>query len=243
MIQRTDYRMAFLAGCSTTAAVALAVLLLTGAARESVTGRFSEITVGRINIEEPDGTRRLVISNRAQFPGAFKEGKEIARPDRRHVAGMLFINDEGTENGGLIQNGSVVGGAVKAGLSLTFDRFRQDQALQLLHTDQGKMSTSAMIVNDIPDADVAASGALATFRDEAAKLPAEERPAYWARLQAEGKLSHPRIYLGTSRDRASALSLHDAAGKPRLRLMVSAAGEPVIQMLDEAGKVVKSVTP
>ena len=64
---------------------------------------FDEITVGRINIAEPDGTKRLIISNKAQFPGAFEQGKEIARPDRASFAGMLFLDEEGNENGGLIQ--------------------------------------------------------------------------------------------------------------------------------------------
>jgi hypothetical protein len=30
---------------------------------------FDEITAGRINIVEPDGAKRMVISNKAQFPG------------------------------------------------------------------------------------------------------------------------------------------------------------------------------
>ncbi len=61
-----------------------------------------QLTVHRINIVEPDGTPRLIISDKAEFPGEFFKGKESARPDRAEVAGMLFMNDEGTENGGLI---------------------------------------------------------------------------------------------------------------------------------------------
>lgn len=35
------------------------------------------------------------------------------------MAGMLFVNDEGTENGGLIQNGRMTAdGKVRAGLAL-----------------------------------------------------------------------------------------------------------------------------
>ena len=61
---------------------------------------FGTITARRINIVEPDGTVRLTISNRADFPGAWNRGKEYARPDRREAAGMLFVSDEGTEQGG-----------------------------------------------------------------------------------------------------------------------------------------------
>ena len=63
---------------------------------------FGTITARRINIVEPDGTVRLTISNRADFPGAWNRGKEYPRPDRREAAGMLFMSDEGTEQGGFI---------------------------------------------------------------------------------------------------------------------------------------------
>lgn len=50
----------------------------------------------------------------------FRQGEEHARPDRRSFAGMLFINDEGTENGALIQTGTVTAdGRIDSGLSLT----------------------------------------------------------------------------------------------------------------------------
>ena len=62
--------------------------------------KFGTVTARRINIVEPDGTVRLTISNRADFPGAWNRGKEYARPDRREAAGMLFVSDEGTEQGG-----------------------------------------------------------------------------------------------------------------------------------------------
>jgi hypothetical protein len=63
---------------------------------------FDQIAVHRINFVEPDGTPRLIISDRAEFPGAFMRGKEYPRPDRRDAAGMLFMNDEASEMGGLI---------------------------------------------------------------------------------------------------------------------------------------------
>jgi hypothetical protein len=56
--------------------------------------------VQRINVVEPDGTLRLVLSNHSRLPGVIVRGKE--RPFARPQAGMLFYNDEGTENGGLV---------------------------------------------------------------------------------------------------------------------------------------------
>ena len=40
---------------------------------------FDELTVHRINIVEPDGTPRLIISDKAEFAGEFYRGKEISR--------------------------------------------------------------------------------------------------------------------------------------------------------------------
>ena len=51
------------------------------------------------------------------------------------------------------------------------------------------------------------------------------------------------MQIGRWRDRSSGLVLHDAAGKPRLKLEVTAEGAAAIQFLDETGKVVRTVTP
>lgn len=231
---------AYLSGFASCAVALTAFTFLTGA--KAPAPNFEEINVGRINVREPDGTLRMVISNRAQFPGAPWKGEEIPRPDRRDFAGMLFINDEGTENGGLIQKGKLgVTGKADAGLSLTFDRFRQDQVLQLLHAEQGGQTMSMLSINDEPPHEPADAKQRMQRMDDADRLPREQRKAAYDQLKAEGLMPANRVRLGTTRDRASALTLSDAEGKPRMRLMVSASGEPVIQMLDAQGKVAKSI--
>ena len=55
----------------------------------------------RINIVEPDGTTRMILSNKADAPGLIIRRKEYPHPDRKS-AGVIFFDDEGTENGGLI---------------------------------------------------------------------------------------------------------------------------------------------
>ena len=230
----------FLSGATTMAAALAAVFALTAAKTEKET--FDEITVGRINIVEPDGTKRIVISNKAQFPGDFKEGKEGARPDRRSFAGMLFINEEGTENGGLIQKGSIAAdGKVSSGLSLTFDRFRQDQTLQLLTNDSAAHQMTGIKINDVPNFKVSSLEDVTRFAEEARKLPEAEREAFYNKLNDEGRLSANRIWLGNTRDKGSSLQLKDAKGRVRMMLLVSADGKSQIQMLDEHGKVVKSI--
>src|SRR5579875_3514747 len=85
-----------------TAVFALTVLCGFGPSAKT---NFEEITVRRINIVEPDGTLRMVISDKSLFPGIIIKGQEHPHPNRK-TAGMIFFNDEGTENGGLIFGGS-----------------------------------------------------------------------------------------------------------------------------------------
>jgi hypothetical protein len=234
----------FLAGATTMAAALAAIMTLTGAKGPARNASFDEITVGRINIVEPDGTKRIILSNKAQFPGDFQQGKEGARPDRRSFAGMLFINEEGTENGGLIQKGSIgADGKISSGLSLTFDRFRQDQALQLMNNDSATHQMTGIRINDVPTFDVTSIDDMKRFGEESRKLPEAEQRAYWKKLADAGRLSENRIWLGNTGDKGSTLQLKDAKGRTRMVLMVAADGKAEIKMLDEQGKVSKSITP
>lgn len=234
----------FLASASTMACGLVAVVLLTGAKELTKHAQFDEITVGRINIVEPDGSMRMVISNKAQFPGDFLQGQERARPDRRNVAGMVFVNEEGTENGGLIQKGSVTPeGKISSGLSLTFDRFRQDQTLQLLNNDSEAHQQTGIKINDVPYFKVTSMEDVRRFGEDANKLAPVERQAYWQNLSEQGRLSNNRIWLGNTGDKGSSLQLKDAQGRVRMMLLVSADGRAEIQMFDEMGTVKKSITP
>lgn len=231
---------AFLSGCTATATAIIAIALLTGA--KAPPAKFEEIDVGRINVREPDGTLRLVISNRAQFPGAPWKGQEIPRPDRRSFAGMLFVNDEGTESGGLIQKGSLgLNGKADAGLSLTFDRFRQDQVLQLLHAEQGGQAMTHLLINDEPSHELMDVKQRMERFDEIDRMKPTERRQAMQEMRDKGLMPANRVRLGTTRDKASALSLADAQGRTRMLLIVSADGKPSIQMLDEQGKVAKTI--
>ena len=66
--------------------------------------RFTEIDVERINIVEPDGKYRMVISNRPRSIGPIYKGKPFGYPGGTRP-GIIFFNDEGTENGGLTFTG------------------------------------------------------------------------------------------------------------------------------------------
>ena len=234
----------FLAGATTMAAALAAIVTLTGAKDTLRQASFDEITVGRINIVEPDGTKRIILSNQAQFPGDFNQGKEGARPDRRSFAGILFINEEGTENGGLIQKGGIgADGKIASGLSLTFDRFRQDQALQIMSNDSAGHQMTGLRINDVPYFGITSMQDMRRFGEESAQLPQAQQRAYWEKLSGAGRLSENRIWLGNTGDKGSTLQLKDAKGRTRMMLLVTADGKADIRMLDEQGQVSKSITP
>ena len=127
---------------------ALVVGLLT-AARSPAKPAFDEITVHRINVVEPDGTLRMVISDKTMLPGVIIRGKEEHQSDRPQ-AGMLFYNDEGSENGGLIFSGrkNAKGDVLDSGGSLSFDKYGANQVVQLAGVDDANDHFAGLAVGD-----------------------------------------------------------------------------------------------
>src|SRR3984957_21014554 len=86
----------FLAIYSGILTIVFVITILGGFAAQKEKTEFQEISVQRLNIVEPDGTLRMVISDKAQFPGIIIKGKEHPHPDRK-TASMLFLTDYGTK--------------------------------------------------------------------------------------------------------------------------------------------------
>lgn len=216
----------------TTAAIAYA--LVTAAAPAASTAHFASIDVGRINVREPDGTIRMTISNAAQAPGIIVKNKEHPHPNRQS-AGMLFFNSEGTENGGLIFDGKMENGKPMSGGSLTFDRYEQDQIVQMIADEEGAKRTAGINVFDHPDGRMDFA-----LLDKAAKLPPDQRAALYRQANIG---STKRLFVGRNPDGSSSVALRDGAGHERLVLSVSETGAARIDFLDAAGKVTKSMIP
>lgn len=211
--------------------LAAAWLALAGVAPAAT--KFDTIDVQRINIREPDGTLRLAISNHALIPGLIYQGKEYPHPNRPE-AGMIFYNDQGDENGGLVFDGGLKDGKPTNGGSFTFDRYRQDQTLQLISTEDGRDRRVGLTVNDRPDVpmDIAAGLRLRTMK------PGPDRDAL---IASAGLGNARRAWLGRSEDGKVVLVLSDPAGRPRLTLAVGKDGAPSIELRDAAGRVTRTL--
>ena len=227
----------FLALYSGGLTMALMVVLLSGFSTGSKKGKadFDEINVRRINIVEPDGTLRMTISNRAQFPGLIVKGKEFAH--QRSGSGILFLNDEGTENGGLVFGGKKdANGKTSAGGSLTFDQYEQDQVVQLWQQEEDGRRQAGLVVNDQPDepADYAADERFEKMTDGPAK-----------KAEAEKREKHPwgpqRIFVGKNADHSALIVLRDRQGRKRILVQVAADGAPSLQFLDENGRIISQL--
>lgn len=125
-----------------------AITIFSGFSIGNKTTTFDQISVHRINVVEPDGTLRMVISNHAKLPGIVVKGKE--EPFDRPQAGMLFYNDEGSENGGLVFGGhrNAKGDVLDSGGSLSFDKYGANQVVQLIGVDDKDDRFAGLSVTD-----------------------------------------------------------------------------------------------
>jgi hypothetical protein len=201
--------------------------------------RFTEIDVERINVVEKNGNLRMVISNRERSIGPIYKGKPFGYPGGTRP-GIIFFNDEGTENGGLTFTGQrQPDGTYRASSGFSFDQFNQDQVLYFQYNDNNGRRNMGFTIADRIDLDIYD---LVAERDSIVRVH-PEGPARNAALQkwAEPRNGVPmaaqRIYLGRDVTKAATLNLHDRNGKPRIRLTVDSLGTPSLEFLDATGTV------
>lgn len=198
--------------------------------------KFGEIDVERINIVERDGKLRMVISNKElQHPGTM-DGKYYKEREGQREAGMIFFSEKGDEIGGLIYGGDTGKGQ---GGSLTFDKFRGDQTIQLIHNEDKDGSYFAGV--KMNDENISLPERLSKI-EAIEKLPTkEEQDAAKKKMRENGEFLVNRLFIGRGRDKSSIIELSDAKGKSRIEISVEANGNPKLNFLDENGKVIYSL--
>lgn len=204
--------------------------------------KFTEIDVERINVVEPDGKYRLVISNRARSIGPIYKGQPFGYKGGTRP-GLIFFNDEGTENGGLTFTGSQgPDGRYRASTHMSFDQFNSDQVLNLDYADNNGQRLTGFSVNDRANFDIFE---LVKQRDSIMKIAdTVARNAALQRLMAPRNgvpLNAQRMFLGKDPAKNAMLTLSDPNGKPRLRLVVDSLGAARIEFLDATGHVTSSL--
>jgi hypothetical protein len=233
--QKVEKELRFLKIYAFSATLIAAVMLLT-AFTVSKNAKFDEIDVGRINIVEKDGKLKMVISNQERQHPGIVDGKMFNERKGDRPAGMIFFSAKGDEIGGLIFDGDTGKGQ---GGSLTFDKFRGDQTIQLIHNEDKDGNYFAGL--KMNDENLALSDRISKI-EEIKKLPTKEaQNAAYKEMRDKGEFLVNRLFIGRGRSKSSIVELSDAKGKPRIELSVEPNGNPKLNFLDENGKVIYSL--
>jgi len=220
----------------------LALLLFAAISDRTGTPYFEEITVERINVVEPDGTRKLVIASSARQTEGTIGGVQIP-VQRTRPAGMIFFNDYGDEVGGLAFGGNRTAGTQ----ILAFDQAGQDQVVTVVNrewtdADGRRLRTSGIELVDRPT-DRTLLDVLALMRELEAIQDPEERARARAQIDGPATFGGPRMFVGRTAEGQATVALTDGRGRYRLRMAVEADGAAAIEFLDAEGNVIRRFGP
>jgi hypothetical protein len=204
---------------------------------------IEELTVKRINIVEPNGLPRLVLSNVEKSPANLNHGKPFGIPGGNR-GGLIFYDDEATECGGLVFSGRKdSSGKYFASGHFSFDQYNQNQVLYLQYLDDNGDRKTGLYVDDWHN-----SPPYPEFRrtyKETEKLPnGLERDAKLKQLlepaNSDPAFAH-RVFIGKDADKSALINLADKKGKTRIQLIVDSIGDAKINFLNSRGKVIYSL--
>jgi hypothetical protein len=197
--------------------------------------KFTEIDVERLNVREKNGQLLMVVANSERMPDPVINGKtfKTERP-----AGMLFYNGLGDENGGLVFTAIEGGGKYGAYHGLSFDKYKQAQAMALVYNDHSGKYRAGLQIWDRPEIPLVD---ILTRREEINKMPESEAKTSALKKLDEENFSPTRVYVGKNAEKESEVTLYDGNGKARIKMSVSAEGTPKLDFLDAGGKVTYSL--
>jgi len=181
------------------------------------------LTVKRIDVVEDDGTLRIVIGNSTHGRTIPMRGRLVEHPGRYPSAGLLFVNDDGTECGGLQYRGLRGPDGKEQSGYLTVDDYEQNESLRLGMIQSAAGSEKFVEFSDRPDWSI---------------VDLVDRPEE-VDTSAAG-LS--RMRLARENDGSVQLVLRDGRGQDRLRFVVPEDGDVVVEVLDADG-IPRSLLP
>jgi hypothetical protein len=205
------------------------ILIVSGFIQVGKIKKFRELTVEKINVVDDNGNIRVILAG--NFP-----------PRRTELAGLLFINQEGTEAGGLVYTGQMVDGVVSAGAALTMDQYNNDQIVVLRYDEENGQRKHGLTIADRPDKlspEVLAAYSVLDTMAEGLRRDSIIHDLF-SRIPPE-ELVARRLFVGRDVAKASVVELSDRKGNPRLRLSVDSLGNPAINFLDPDGKILKTI--
>jgi hypothetical protein len=211
-------------------------MALLGAVHEAArNATFDTITVHRIDVVDREGKMAMVITDHDDMPPPIINGRVFERHGGADDNGIIFYNQRGDEQGGLIWDGQrFANGTFGSSNALSFDTVNTDQLIHVEDGDENGKTFSEVIGWNQPDYTTAGFFDLILQAD-----------ALKTRSQLQAFLAaHPnfgpktRFVLGYGAENASQVVLADAQGRPRIKMYVTADGQAALQFLDVNGNVV-----
>lgn len=203
--------------------------------------KFNIINAERINIIESDGTIRMVITGSDQFP----TGHDIInnRPtnaSRQGMAGLLFFNDDGMEQGGLIYFGENGENGHRQGFHFAMDQYDGDQVLTLTMQDmilnEERVGVRGIVFYDRSDTESLYT--LLEEQHEWAELTPEELAIRLQNYRDQGLAGEAlRMFIGRSFEQFNGIFLYDSNQRPRIFMYIDRDDNPNLIFFDENGEI------
>jgi hypothetical protein len=228
----------------------VSVVALTGSSSAAGNARFDTITVQRINVVEPDGTLRMVLTNNKKIPAIIVEGHEYSDFTNRRgstEAGIYFYDAKATESGGLTFGGPHPTSGIKRWGHLSFDRFNQDQMFSLDARDDGTNFRTVLQTIDQPNWNIAEY--LQLLEQIKDLSPAEQEAARNAFFQTHPQGAGPRTVISSENYpdaptfSRNVLLFRDPSQQDRTRLGIDSQSVGALEFLDSAGTVTHKYPP
>ncbi len=223
---------------SITLTLVLAYFIISGFKSKDASEKFDEITVERINIVEPDGKLKMVISNsERQHPGMF-DGEILM--ERRRPPGMIFFNEEQDEVGGLIYKGNKEEGA---GMVLSFDQYKNDQVMQMQY-QRNRNGKQKYGVNIWDRPENFTLPRLISAMDSLKKEGVDNKQMMkiLREMNDGNPISAQRLFTGKNYDEQVGVFIKDEFGNDRINIYIDENNNPKFQILDREGNVIKELT-
>jgi hypothetical protein len=205
--------------------------------------RVKLLEAERINIREANGILKAALSNSA----GFNEGQR-AEQSAVKFAGLMFYNQEGQEEGGLVYSGKEIPGGQDGDVTLTMDQFRQDQDVYLHHEEhkdaQSRRIEDGLTISSRPDwTNINEEYSIYGQMDS---LSAEQRDELRLKSLQEGKISiNSRLFFGVRRGVKDNVSYDDTGvfiknrwGQTAIKLYVDYDNKPHFEVYDRLGRTV-----
>jgi hypothetical protein len=200
---------------------------------------FKYIEAQKVNILEKNGILKASLSNAEGFRVFGRAKQDVT------FSGLMFYNEEGAEEGGLVYEGKALPGGQRASAGLTFDQYRKDQNIYLHHDEvkdaHGLDISDGLSIMARPD--YSQGDKEYRIYDSFAKLPPESREAANLKAAEEGKISTNRVFVGVHRGTKDNVAFDDTGlfirnrlGQKAIRLYVDADNKPHFEIYDQLGK-------